>query len=327
MARNRPHHDAEKEAIQRDNIEDELGFDNLINIFCREKDGPADLIQVSWLEVTGTTDPLDVGKYEVGFRVTIKVDAFGWKNCQVFLMAKVGKKGRYNWKKVSLEGLNNKEIPEDKFQIDVKPENDDKQLYFGLYEVWSGKWKGEKGTNVQSSASDLSVTPSRAEFNTDVGKSVRITAESIQTLSYHSTTPRQVTSWADTFGDSDDELGDDANDIVEDEWPPLKGEGSSGGQQSNSMAMVLFDSCGALTAAQQNLNLIVSQPSVLEPTDQDLWNMVKRKPGRPKKDNTTRRLQISTTRLGLTKPFTRDSRHTTLIFNYLCSFEFSFFCL
>ncbi|KAF3441583.1 hypothetical protein FNV43_RR15497 [Rhamnella rubrinervis] len=95
--------------------------------------------------------------------------------------------------------------------------------------------------------------------------------------------PRQVTSWADAFGGSEDELNDDdyANDIVEDEWPPLPGEGSSKpsnefdgtpyvGQQSNTMVMVPFESFGALTAEQRNLNLVASQPSVSETTDRNL---------------------------------------------------------
>ncbi|KAF3432391.1 hypothetical protein FNV43_RR27131 [Rhamnella rubrinervis] len=78
---------------------------------------------------------------------------------------------------------------------------------------------------------DIDVAPSRTEFNTKL----------------------------DAFGDLDDKLGDNANDTVEDDWPPLQGEGSSKpsnefngipfvGQQSNTMAMVWFESSSAPTA-------------------------------------------------------------------------------
>ncbi|KAF3433317.1 hypothetical protein FNV43_RR24419 [Rhamnella rubrinervis] len=52
---------------------------------------------------------------------------------------------------------------------------------------------------IRPSAPDLGAAPSRTDFNSEV----------------------------DAFGDSDDELGNDADDIVENEWPPLQGEGSS----------------------------------------------------------------------------------------------------
>lgn len=116
-------------------------IDNLINNFIREN-APAKLRQVCWLEVTGTAKKLEAGKYQVSFLLSKEQDAFGWNNCQPFLMAKVGKKGKYKWKKVL-------ELNEDKKEnitivsepIEVK-DNDEKELYFGLYEVWSGKWKG-----------------------------------------------------------------------------------------------------------------------------------------------------------------------------------------
>ncbi|KAF3452087.1 hypothetical protein FNV43_RR08183 [Rhamnella rubrinervis] len=106
----------------------------------------------------------------------------------------------------------------------------------------------------------------------------------------------------DAFSDSDDEPGDDADDIVEDEWQTLQGAGSSNpskkldgtpyvGQQSNTMAMVPFVSSDARTAAQRNLDLVASHPLVSETYDQNLWNLVKRKLGRPKRGETVRRLQ------------------------------------
>ncbi|KAF3457448.1 hypothetical protein FNV43_RR02106 [Rhamnella rubrinervis] len=80
------------------------------------------------------------------------------------------------------------------------------------------------GINVRSIASDLGAAHNRTDFNIVIGKSVQITLETVQTSSYHSTVPHQVTSWTYAFGDSNDEPGDDLDDIVEDEWPPLQGE-------------------------------------------------------------------------------------------------------
>ncbi|KAF3440933.1 hypothetical protein FNV43_RR19219 [Rhamnella rubrinervis] len=74
---------------------------------------------------------------------------------------------------------------------------------------------------------DLGVAPSRIDFDTEVGKSIRNTSENVRTTSNHTTVPRQITLWANAFGDSNVELGDDANDMVEDDWLPLQGEGSS----------------------------------------------------------------------------------------------------
>ncbi|KAL6206307.1 hypothetical protein ACLB2K_023555 [Fragaria x ananassa] len=108
---------------------------------------PVELLQVSWLEVTGSVDGLTPGKYKLTFDVKLTADAFGWKDIQVFLMAKVGKKGKYKWARVKLDqGLNTDivSIPADtqKLKIEVPNDPTDKTLHFGLYEVWSGKWKG-----------------------------------------------------------------------------------------------------------------------------------------------------------------------------------------
>ncbi|KAF9668185.1 hypothetical protein SADUNF_Sadunf15G0103000 [Salix dunnii] len=104
---------------------------------------PVELVQVCWLEVTGTTGktPVKPGRYRIKFEVSMKGDAFGW-NCPVYVIAKSGKKGRYSWKKIDLSEVKteSKSVPPD-FQIDVKDQPDN-TIYFGLYEVWSGKWKG-----------------------------------------------------------------------------------------------------------------------------------------------------------------------------------------
>ncbi|KAF3440757.1 hypothetical protein FNV43_RR19043 [Rhamnella rubrinervis] len=121
-----------------------------------------------------------------------------------------------------------------------------------------------------------STTPFMSTMNT-----FEITSKTIQTPSYHSMVPRQVTSWADAFGNLDDEPGEDTDDIVEDEWLPLQGENPLKpsqdfdstlyvGQHSNSMAIVPFNSFGSLTTAQRNLDLVASHPSVSETTDQNL---------------------------------------------------------
>ncbi|XP_022142574.1 protein PHLOEM PROTEIN 2-LIKE A9-like isoform X2 [Momordica charantia] len=122
---------------------------------CRmDEDSVAELKQVAWLEVTGST-PKDVviGKeYKVGFRVSLRPDAFGWEGREVYIMAKIGKRGTVSFKKVNFEGKSQGmplpfDIPEDKLVITVTPKetavpSDDCKLYFGMYEVWSKMWKG-----------------------------------------------------------------------------------------------------------------------------------------------------------------------------------------
>ena len=93
--------------------------------------------------MTGSVD-LTAGKsYNLTFEVELLPEASGWKDQQAYLMAKVGKKGKHNWKKVQLQPGKGK-IPNDndKLTIEVPTEETDTTLQFGLYEVWSGKWKG-----------------------------------------------------------------------------------------------------------------------------------------------------------------------------------------
>jgi hypothetical protein len=100
---------------------------NCFNFFLGRGDtGPAELIQVCWLEVTGSLQ-LEANKtYEVGFKVSLTPDAFGWNGCPVYVMAKFVEEPY-------------QKIPEQVLSIKSETEN---TLYFGLYEVWSGKWKG-----------------------------------------------------------------------------------------------------------------------------------------------------------------------------------------
>ncbi|XP_022142415.1 protein PHLOEM PROTEIN 2-LIKE A9-like [Momordica charantia] len=108
----------------------------------------AELKQVSWLEVTCSTDNVEVGKkYKVGFNVSMKPDAFGWNGIEVYVMAKVGKSGKFMFKKVSLGDKPTNQslkIPEEPLEItvDASTPKELRTIHLGLYEVWTQKWKG-----------------------------------------------------------------------------------------------------------------------------------------------------------------------------------------
>ncbi|KAL2484123.1 phloem protein 2-A10 [Forsythia ovata] len=105
-------------------------------------DTPAELLQVSWLEVTASVNGIDPQKnYEVGFSVSLKADAFGWNNHPVYVMMKRGNEGEFSSKKVLFNG-NGKQRFEISGKLMKASDSTDKNIYFGLYEVWSGKWKG-----------------------------------------------------------------------------------------------------------------------------------------------------------------------------------------
>ncbi|KAF5196295.1 Phloem protein 2-like [Thalictrum thalictroides] len=80
-------------------------------------------------------------------QVRLKQDAFGWDKLPIHIIAKIGKKGKYKWQTHFLDIV---EHPDRKFPLSLdeievtdahlKDEND--ILYFGLYEVWRGRWKG-----------------------------------------------------------------------------------------------------------------------------------------------------------------------------------------
>lgn len=109
----------------------------------------AELKQVSWLEVTCSTDNVEVGEtYRVGFNITMRPDAFGWDGIDVYVMAKVGKKGKFTSMKVSLGEIGPNEtpitIPKEPLEIFVahSTPKECRTIHLGLYEVWSSKWKG-----------------------------------------------------------------------------------------------------------------------------------------------------------------------------------------
>jgi hypothetical protein len=135
-------------------------------------DGFAELLEVCWLDVSGEM-PVTKGKtYEVSFMLSMNTkNSFGWDDLHhpVMVMARIGKEGEYQRKEIKLSELKGTvmEFPPDKCRVEFKsdekseskeelpakttqtksksdenPNNDEEKLYFGLYEVWSNKWKG-----------------------------------------------------------------------------------------------------------------------------------------------------------------------------------------
>ncbi|KAF3431802.1 hypothetical protein FNV43_RR26538 [Rhamnella rubrinervis] len=81
----------------------------------------------------------------------------------------------------------------------------------------------EMSIAARPSSPDLGAAPSRIDFDTEVGKNVRITSENVRILSLYSTIPHQVISWAYAFGELDNEIDDYEDDRFEDEWLALQG--------------------------------------------------------------------------------------------------------
>ncbi|XP_023633195.1 protein PHLOEM PROTEIN 2-LIKE A9 isoform X2 [Capsella rubella] len=117
---------------------------------------PAELKMVSWLEVTGSFEKIEPGKtYQIGFKISFKPDATGWDKAPICMSAKIGKKGKTMWKriksvqqnfgklKVGSEPVNIPDESDGRFEISVSPTTltQDTKLQFGLYEVWTGRWK------------------------------------------------------------------------------------------------------------------------------------------------------------------------------------------
>ncbi|KAJ4754853.1 Phloem protein 2 [Rhynchospora pubera] len=112
--------------------------------------GPAELLQVCWLEVNGSID-LRLLKpntdYTLHFNLFLKPDAFGWNESPVYFMVKVGKNGKPTWRSAYLrqDSQGNTFLAPNgknplKFRFDRQ--NMHEKLIFGLYEVWRGRWKG-----------------------------------------------------------------------------------------------------------------------------------------------------------------------------------------
>ncbi|XP_057744472.1 protein PHLOEM PROTEIN 2-LIKE A9 [Arachis stenosperma] len=157
----KPHHTADQNAIEEKDADNYTIKPTGLNIvwgndprYWKVTETKAELIQVSWLEVSGVVKSLRKGKkYKVEFELNVKPGAFGWDETQVLVMAKAGKSGSYSFKvaKLSASGsevrhvtIPSSEPLEVSFPAGI-PDSDANQqpnLYFGLYEVWSGKWKG-----------------------------------------------------------------------------------------------------------------------------------------------------------------------------------------
>ncbi|XP_071920284.1 protein PHLOEM PROTEIN 2-LIKE A9-like isoform X2 [Coffea arabica] len=119
----------------------------ILKLLVAPSDGkPAELLQVSWLEVAGSVDADPQKTYDVSFRVSLTPDAFGWGSYPIYIMVKRGKFGKFDWKKVYLtncDGINRIHLTGKSVQNGRENQGStDRKLYFGLYEVWSGKWKG-----------------------------------------------------------------------------------------------------------------------------------------------------------------------------------------
>ncbi|XVE70511.1 hypothetical protein DITRI_Ditri10aG0078100 [Diplodiscus trichospermus] len=165
MATSKPHHDAETKAIAQNQDYFELKPRGLNIVWGKEPrywripprtssstgsdgDEAAELVEVQWLEIAGSVKPLiPPTSYQITFVLSFKADASGWSGSSpVHLMAKVGRNGRYKWKRLlELEKFPKEptEFPSsnDPFVINVPKDQIDTTLYFGLYEVWSGNWK------------------------------------------------------------------------------------------------------------------------------------------------------------------------------------------
>ena len=113
---------------------------------CRNSGDPAELLQVWWFEVSGSVPIGSVPpgtKYRITFQISLKSDAFGWNVCPVHVMAKFGKEGKNSWKKISLQAHYSEptSIPSTE-GLEIETEDANDTIYFGLYDIWTGHWKG-----------------------------------------------------------------------------------------------------------------------------------------------------------------------------------------
>ncbi|CAK7336969.1 unnamed protein product [Dovyalis caffra] len=109
---------------------------------------PLQLLEACWLDVTGSKTAIKGKTYEIIFKLSMNEEkSFGWYD-PVSVMAKIGEEGEYKCVKVDLSqlGKDEKVFPLEKFEIEFKSDdntvNNETELYFGLYEVWTNEWKG-----------------------------------------------------------------------------------------------------------------------------------------------------------------------------------------
>ncbi|PKA56060.1 Phloem protein 2-like A9 [Apostasia shenzhenica] len=118
-----------------------------------EEEGPAHLLQVSWLEVTGklSLDRLKKNReYTVKFKVELSPDHFGWEESPVYFMVRVGGEDRV-WRKAYI-GAHARSRPGEEFEVPATDRplkfevpamlGTGEKLEFGMYEIWRGRWKG-----------------------------------------------------------------------------------------------------------------------------------------------------------------------------------------
>ncbi|XP_061953906.1 uncharacterized protein LOC133676272 isoform X2 [Populus nigra] len=112
-----------------------------------EREVTAEMLEGCWLDVTGSKTATKGKAYEISFILSMnKENSFGWDD-PVYVMARIGEEGEYTRVKIDLSklGPEKKELPEEKcrveFRSDENAENNEKTLYFGLYEVWTNNWK------------------------------------------------------------------------------------------------------------------------------------------------------------------------------------------
>nr|GMD30286.1 protein PHLOEM PROTEIN 2-LIKE A9-like [Ipomoea batatas] len=98
---------------------------------------------VIWLEVTGEKEVDPKKKYEVKFKVSLNKETSSteWENIPLYVMARRGKKRDYCWKKFVLTTVTEREIGLVIDKVASSDDDEDKKLYFGLYDIWSGKLK------------------------------------------------------------------------------------------------------------------------------------------------------------------------------------------
>ncbi|KAB5532319.1 hypothetical protein DKX38_018989 [Salix brachista] len=142
MSSNKPHHDADPDEISKAAVK--IAKDGHSNRGASTSYGAVTNATGTCLRKGTTTESLPKGKYEIRFNLQVKPGAFGLSDSPIFMMAKVGKRGRYKWRKIKLPQTSSDSSPAttDPFQIEVDEAREDNKLYFGLYEVWNGKWKG-----------------------------------------------------------------------------------------------------------------------------------------------------------------------------------------
>ncbi|KAF3445031.1 hypothetical protein FNV43_RR14724 [Rhamnella rubrinervis] len=113
-----------------------------------------------------------------------------------------------------------------------------------------------------------------------------IKGKGVQTVSSDIGVVHSDTVLNDTFDDLDDDLPVHEDGVLQDpsDMQVLDRDGYTSRDQINmDTTMVLYEPTKALSAAQQNLDLVASDHSVSETKDPNVWTTVKRKPGRPTK--------------------------------------------